>query len=174
MHRVPCPAGPSKLSALANSLTHNASSPGSSPFAPLGAVRSRSGPSPSRQRRTQEYKARLLQGQWSHGPPHTNVIEKTQNIINAHALRPGNGPHKWKHEKGARAEELRLVNKLFETTTMPWTAPSAEALNQPMGTEMDVVEPGEGTDMPPGVDHGSLVQICTCVVFSIFFFSTSS
>lgn len=164
MHRVSCPAGPSRLSVLANGLKRSDSSV-SSPFAPLGAVRSRSGPSPSKRRQTQEYTARQFQGEFQ-DQKHRTVISGTQKIINAHSKRPGVSPEFWKHEKKTRTEELRLVNKLFETTTMPWKAPSAEQLNEPTGTEIDAIEEGEGNDLPPGVEHGSLVQICRCVVFS--------
>lgn len=170
MHRVSCPAGPSTLSVLAHGLKSSDSSLVSSPFALLGAVRSRSGgPSPSQLRKTQEYKARQRKGEWYSGQEHKTVISETQKIINRYSKRAGDGPQKWTHEKGARTEELRLVNKLFDATTLPWTAPLAEQLNQPGNTGMGVMEDEERNDLPPGVGHGSLVQICTCVLFSTVF-----
>lgn len=170
MHRVSCPAGPSTLSVLANGLKASDSSLVSSPFAPLGAVRSRSGgPSPSQLRKTQEYKARQQRGEWYSGQEHKTVISETQKIINRFSKRGGDGPQGWNHEKKSRTEELRLVNKLFDATTLPWTAPLAEELNQPGDTGMGVMEDEERNNLPPGVERGSLVQICMCVPFSTVF-----
>lgn len=174
MHRVSCPAGPSTLSVLANGLRCNDSALVSSPFAPLGAVRSRSGASPSQRRKTQEYKARQFKGEWYSGQEHKTVVSETQKIINRFSKRGGDGPQKWTHEKGARTEELRLVNKLFDATTLPWSAPLAEELNQPGDTGMGVMEDEERDNLPPGVEHGSLVQICMCVLFSTIFFTTGN
>lgn len=53
---------------------------------------------------------------------------------------------------------------------MPWTAtaPLTQEIDRHTGLDSDVMEVGEGEELPPGVGYGSFIQYSLCVT-AVFF-----